>query len=292
VHTACINKIFDNTEIKAIIVSGPDLTPLPFLTNCIEYSLEHNIPVYSYEDITDSDIVKISKETDVGISVGFGSIIRKNQFTGPAFGIFNLHPSKLPAYRGMHPIIYGMMNGESSLGITLHRIDSGLDTGPIIAQSTELVTSHDSVRSMTDKVYTKGAALIDQLLHTLAEKGCVPEMDQTVYDDLLDTRRIIRWNDSAWRINNLIRSLSYPWPMAKTFFQSTPILIGCSNIIHDNKMVPGLILDICPDYIKVGTGGHSITIGEIRDENKNIVPIPRFRELFNPIPMESCFEDL
>lgn len=291
VHTACIKTIFDNTEVKALIVSGPDLNPLPFLTDCIDYALKHNIPVYPNKDITGSDILRISQETDVGISVGFGSVIRRKQFTGPTFGTFNLHPSKLPAYRGMHPIIYGMMNGEPTLGITLHKIDSGIDTGPIISQSTELVTPHDSVRSMTDKLYTKGAELIDQLLHTLTEKGYVPEVNQSMYDDLLGARRVIRWNDSAWRINNLVRSLSYPWPMAKTFFESTPILIGGSDIIHDNEMIPGLILDICPDYIKVGTGGHSITISEIRDENKNIIPIPKFRELFNPIPMQSRFED-
>lgn len=287
VHSLCLDTIFEHTEVKALIINGPPLTPLPFLRDCKQYALSHNIAVYEDKELSTEEIEKMATETDIGLSVGFGTIIQERQFLGPSLGTFNLHPSELPAYRGMHPVIYAIMNGEKNVGITLHRITAGIDTGPIVFQSNEPVTEYDSIYSITDKIYTRGAKLLEQLLVKVKETGYLSEQKQYQYNELINNRRVIQWNDSAWRINNLIRSLTYPWPMAKTFYKANPLLISTSNIINDNQINPGLIMDISSTSITVGTGGQSIKITEIRDHEKKIIPFHTLQEKLNLIPLKS-----
>ncbi len=143
VHSLCLDTIFERTEVKAIIINGPQLTYLPFLRDCKQYAVSHNVAVYENTELSSEEIENMARETDIGLSVGFGTIIQEPQFLGPSLGTFNLHPSELPAYRGMHPIIYAIMNGEKNVGITLHRITAGIDTGPIGFQSNEPVTEYD-----------------------------------------------------------------------------------------------------------------------------------------------------
>jgi methionyl-tRNA formyltransferase len=287
IHSECLRVLSERTHIQSIIISGPTLTPLPFLNNCVDYASRHNIPVYQSKDLHDSDLTRLANAADIGVSIGFGNFIKKTQFSGPTLGTFNLHPSSLPAYRGMHPMIYAMMNGDTSLGITLHKMDAGIDTGPIVLQSTESITPNDNIESLTDRIYTRGAKLLDQMFENFETEASISEFRQPTYSALLDNYRMINWNDSAWRINNLIRSLVYPWPMAMTSYNSQVVLVNSSEIVKDNQINPGLILEISDNHIKIGTGGHSIKIAEIRGESNEIMPISKFQKHFRLIPLES-----
>ncbi len=93
--------------------------------NLEQFARSHNIPCYGFESIE-----HIKCESRIGVSIGYPHILKRSQIE--AFGqIINLHFGELPWYRGSGTVSHAILNGETTFGMTLHRIDVGVDTGPI-----------------------------------------------------------------------------------------------------------------------------------------------------------------
>jgi methionyl-tRNA formyltransferase len=284
VHKACLEAIFKNSQVASVIVSGPSLTPCTFLGDPKEYARKLNIPVLDSADVSRERLIEIAVQTDVGISLGCSRVLRNRELNAPRLGTFNLHPSALPKYRGRHPCLYAIMEGQKTVGITLHRMDAGIDTGPIVSQMTEALSPSDDIVSLTDSIYSRGALLLEEFLAELSANGKISEVIQPKSIDPLEDMRVIDWRDSAWRINNLVRALTFPWPMAKTYFQGEPLLVSKTRVVEDGLVNSGLVLDVQDNAIRVGTGGHSIDILELRDEHRQIISLEQFVGTFQHIP--------
>lgn len=89
---------------------------------------------------------------DLGMSVRNGEIIREPALSGPRLGWMNLHLGRLPEYRGVRPIGYGLLAGEKSLTVTWHRVEAGVDTGAIVSETVVEVGAGDDAVSMYDKM--------------------------------------------------------------------------------------------------------------------------------------------
>ena len=88
---------------------------------------------------------------DVGICVGYMKILKKDLIDKAKYGIFNLHCGKLPEYRGRAPISRTIMNGDAELIATLHKMDEGVDSGPIAVETKIKITSKDDVNTLYKK---------------------------------------------------------------------------------------------------------------------------------------------
>jgi methionyl-tRNA formyltransferase len=223
--------------------------------------------------------------------LGYGNILRKGVLDAPRLGTFNLHPSALPEYRGLHPDLYAMMDGRNQIGITLHRMDSRIDTGPIVSQSLETLSPDDTIVTLSDRIYARGAVLIEGFFNQIMNDEQIPNTVQPSSVDPLDHQRIINWHDSGWRINNLVRALTYPWPMAKTYLAGKPLLVSKVRETEDGAIEPGLILEFLDDGIRVGTGGHSVDILELRNTDREIIRIDDLKSEFQVAPGSTRFED-
>lgn len=287
-HRTCLDSLFKNSEVKAIVIAGPQMIPLPFLEDPKGFAKSLGVAVFDSDQIDSEQLIELAAQVDVAVSVGCARLLKKRELEAPRFGTFNLHPAELPKYRGKHPDLFAIMDGQSRVGVTLHRMDTGIDTGPIVAQLTEPVLTDDTIVTMTDKLYSRGAVLLSELLADLANDSQIEQVSQARRFDPLDLRKIIDWHDSAWRINNLVRALTYPWPMAKTIVAGKPILISRLRIVEDGLINPGYLLAVSDDAIRVGTGGNSVDILEIRDEEKKIIPLKEladeFRSMVGQIP--------
>ena len=290
VHRECLEVLFNRTEVASVIIAGPELTPLPFLADPREYARTFNVAPLDSEDVSREQLTGLASQTDVGISLGCRRILRSKELGAPRFGTFNLHPSALPRYRGLHPDLYALMDGKRCVGMTLHRMETGIDAGPIVGQHTAIVEAADTIVMVTDRLYSQGAGLLESLLDQLAANARVAECPQPKDFDPLENRRIINWRDSAWRINNLVRALTFPWPMARASIGGRPVLISKAQVVEDGLIEPGLVLRILEDRIQVGTGGNSIEIQEVRGEDREIIPVGQFISDFSLLPGNTRFD--
>lgn len=157
---------------------------------------------------------------DLIVVAAFGQILRKNVLDLPPYGCINVHASLLPRWRGAAPVAAAIRAGDTETGVTIMKIDEGLDTGPIIAKRAIPITGNHTGGTLTAELAQIGAELLlDMLPAWLAgEIQPQPQDDQmaTYAPRLTKQDGLIDWTQSAVEIERQIRAYS-PWPSTYTF---------------------------------------------------------------------------
>jgi len=143
-------------------------------------------------------------------------------FNAPGLGAVNVHSSLLPRYRGIHPVSWALINGETETGVTLHRIGEGADTGPILSQSPVAIDDSDDLWSLTAKLNAVSASSVLKLFNGIAATGDLPSARPQAGRPSMAPRRTpddsrINWAGPAHTISNLVRALPVPLPAAFCF---------------------------------------------------------------------------
>ena len=209
-------------EVLAV-VTAPDakigrkqiLTPPPVKVAAQKYK----IPIIQPADIKSLPLALGERgqgvRVDVIIVIAYGQIIPPEILTLPKYGCLNLHASLLPQYRGASPIQAAIAAGDKITGITLMKMDAGLDTGPIIAQTKLNIAANETGASLHDKLARLSAkTLLQYLPGYLAGKiKPKPQADALVTYAPKLTRQSgrINWRKSAEAIERLVRAY-HPWP--------------------------------------------------------------------------------
>jgi methionyl-tRNA formyltransferase len=121
-------------------------------------ALLHNLPIIQPEKLDEKDIKQY--KADLGVLVSYGQILNKKVLHAFPKGIVNIHPSLLPKYRGPSPIQYALLNKEKKTGVSIMKLDEGMDSGDIIAQKTLNISDLDDYLSLHDKLSNLGAQMI------------------------------------------------------------------------------------------------------------------------------------
>lgn len=154
----------------------------------------------------------------LGVVASFNHVLPPVVFNAPPHGMVNIHSGAIPEYRGANTLQWAIINGESEFGVTLHYVDAGIDTGPVITAERVAVEYHDSAVTLRDKIIEKGRALLAAWLPRLAQ-GRVAATPQSEEHARYWPRRKpedgrIDWTRSDEQIRNLVRALVPPWPGA------------------------------------------------------------------------------
>lgn len=188
-----------------------------------ELALEHHLPVLQPEKIRNIqfDRVLAAYQPDVIVVVAYGRILPKEILELPRFGCLNLHASLLPKYRGAAPIQWAIINGERQTGVTLMKMDEGLDTGDIVAFETVEILEDDNTRSVSNMLSVIGAELLVRNLDRIEREGRVDGVKQddrqATYAPLLKkSDGLIDWSLTCEQIICRINGLQ-PWPGAFSF---------------------------------------------------------------------------
>lgn len=144
-------------------------------------------------------------------------------------GGINYHPSLLPKYRGGSAINWAVISGERETGVTIHQIDAGVDTGPIILQEKVDITPDDTVKSLYfEKLYPLGIKLITRAVALIREGKARPkpqdEFRASYQPVIKEADTVINWNMPTRQVYDLIRG-SNPSPGAVTSFKGRPLKI-------------------------------------------------------------------
>jgi methionyl-tRNA formyltransferase len=141
---------------------GRTLTPPPVKAA----ALELGVPVIQPQKLKDPGVFETlqSWQPDVIVVAAYGQILRQNVLDLPRFGCLNVHASLLPRWRGASPIQYAILEGDAESGVTIMRMEAGLDTGPMLSQCRTPITAEDTAGSLGERLALLGASLIGETL--------------------------------------------------------------------------------------------------------------------------------
>lgn len=210
----------------------------------------HKVPVFTPKKLTQQDAIEQfnSIDADIVVVAAYGKILRKPILEGKAYGCINIHPSKLPRWRGAAPIQHTIISGDEESAVCIMQMDEGLDTGDIILQKNFKIPEKMTAKELHDFTSDLGAELVLNTLD-IVSKGNTKKRKQdgevTYADKLSSEIEKIDWNKDAYDINCLIRGLS-PSPGAYFVFNNIKIKIIAASFdmnISNNNIQPGTVID-------------------------------------------------
>jgi methionyl-tRNA formyltransferase len=211
-------------------------------------------------------------DADLGVVAAYGRILPDALLDIPRLGMINVHASLLPAYRGAAPIHRAVIAGETVTGVTIMRVVSELDAGPMIARATIPIGPDDTSVDVEVQLAERGAALLLDVVEQFA-KGAVVEATQdhtkaTHAPKILKTEGPIDWSLPAIQIHNLVRGLQ-PWPLASTTIGGARCLIHRTAVAREATDAPaGTIVSAEGETLAVATGEGLIQILQIQPEGR------------------------
>ena len=196
-------------------------------------------------------------QPDVVVVVAYGLFLPADTLAVSPLGALNLHPSLLPKYRGPSPVASAILNGDKTTGVTLMRLDEGMDSGPIIAQRDTQIGAEETTADLTPRLFEIGAQLLAECLPRRRDGtvNAIPqrEADATITRLLTREDGAIDWTHSADYIARQVRAY-HPWPGSFTRWngrqikvhQATAIDRGASEELDDEaskRQAPGEIVE-------------------------------------------------
>lgn len=239
-----------------------------------EKALELGLEVYQPEDINSEDSIEKLKSMDPDfiIVVAYGQIVSQEILDLPRGGCLNIHASLLPKYRGAAPLNWAIIDGEEDTGVTIMKMDKGLDTGDMYYKKSIKIEDEDNVGSIHDKLAILGAEAIVESIEDIAAgkiKAKKQDESQSSYaEKVFRETGEIDWTRSGREIFNLVRGVT-PWPGARTSYKDESVKIHrISYDEKDSKGEFGEILEVSNRGILVKAKDGHVLIEEIQFPNK------------------------
>lgn len=263
------------------------------MTPVKECALNYGVPVFQPVKIKTPEAVETLRgfQADMFVVAAFGQILSEEILQMPKYGCINIHASLLPKYRGAGPIQWAVLNGEKETGITIMKMDKGIDTGDILMQSVVPIDAKETGDSLYDKLTREGARLIVDALPKI-EAGTVIARKQNEEDSsyakmLRKSMGEIDWKKDAAQIERMVRGLN-AWPGTYTFYRGKTLKIWESDVCGDKTetggktetektpAVPGMITAVEKDAFYVCTGEGTLKVLEIQLEGKRRMQVKDF----------------
>jgi methionyl-tRNA formyltransferase len=240
-----------------------------------QVALGAKLPILQPERARNTQFIDALKQLhpDLIVVVAYGQILPVAILDIPRFGSLNVHTSLLPKYRGAAPIQWALLNDESETGVTIMKMDAGMDTGEIVAQTRTPISREDNGETLHQRLGELGAGVIGPTVREYVEGRLKPHPQPT--EGVSYARKIskedgrIDWTQAARRIWNQVRALA-PWPGAFTYQgeqgKQRLVKIWRAAVIKDERGKPGELLQCDKSGILVRCGEDSLLITELQKE--------------------------
>lgn len=232
------------------------------------------IPVYQPKRVREPEALALLRgyEPELIVVAAFGQILPKELLDMPQYGCINVHASLLPKYRGAAPIQWAILNGDAVTGVTIMRMDVGLDTGDMIAKAEVAITPQDTGGSLFDRLAETGAKLCVETIPSIVDGTAVytPQDEQaaTKVGQISKKDGLIDFTRSAAAIECQIRGLN-PWPSAYTSLAGKTLKIWSAQVSdRQTEAQPGTVVLVEKDRFGVQTGDGVLICTEVQLEGK------------------------
>lgn len=208
---------------------------------------------------------------DLIVVAAYGHILPQAILDLPRFGCLNVHTSLLPKYRGAAPIQWAIANGETETGVTIMKMDAGMDTGAIVAQRRTPISPQDDSATLHDRLAHLGAELLLETIPSYVAGTLLPKPqpgDASYAPKIKKEDGHVVWKLPAETILNRLRAF-LPWPGAFTFLPDKPkphlLKIWRAEVV-EAAGAPGEILSADENGIVVACGKKALRVLELQRE--------------------------
>lgn len=276
---ASLEKLATHKDFSVVaVVTQPDkpkgrelkLAPSPVKT----LAEKLNLPVLQPLKARDENFINHLRDLkpDLVVVVAYGQILPQKLLDVPPYGCLNVHTSLLPKYRGAAPIQWAIADGEPETGVTIMKMDAGLDTGPIIATRRTPVLPADDSQVLHDRLAQLGAELLVETIPGYVAGNIAPQPQpaegSSYAAKIKKDDGQIDWNLPAIKVWNRLRAFT-PWPGAFTFLEAEPkpqlLKIWKAEVVEKNGQ-PGTVSSADKSGIVVGCGQGALRILELQRE--------------------------
>jgi methionyl-tRNA formyltransferase len=231
-------------------------------------ALEHGLPLAQPPTLKSDQALQVLRaaRAQVMVVAAYGLILPPSLLELFEFGCINVHASLLPRWRGAAPIQRSILAGDSETGISIMRMEAGLDTGPVYLRHSMPIEPDDTAGSLHDKLAMLGGRCIVQVLDALqgAQIGPAPQPDQGVtYARKIEKQEaMINWSDTAVQIERQVRAFN-PFPVASTNWRGGLLRVWRARAVAREQGTPGRI-EVLDGGMLVRCGSGALLIQELQ----------------------------
>ncbi len=262
-------------EVLAVVartsLKRPDYEP-----SVVRVAYRSYIPVYRPVDVNDPPFVEEMRRLspDFFLSMYSGRLFREGLLSLPRVGCINMHNSLLPRWRGQWPSLWGLVNGDTEGGQTIHWLDPGTDTGDIIAQRVLPIDPEDTGGTFGQKLVDMGVPFFLEVWPEI-KAGRAPRIPQgstpaTTCAAPREEDWLIPWERDALRVRNHVRGFGPPMAGAVTSLGGRRVRVLRTRVAESvpfpEEGVPGQVLGVTGEGIVVQAGQGAVVILDARFE--------------------------
>ena len=246
------------------------------------FALQHGLPVFQPLKVKEAEFVQQLKawQPDFIVVAAFGQFLTQEILDIPTYGCINVHASLLPKYRGAAPIQYAIIKGEKESGVTIMRMEKGMDTGAMYSRVVVPIDAEMNFAQLHDELMEKGAALLTDTLPRIAE-GLQPEIQkesEATFATLLTKEMAkIDWNRPAQEVHDRVRGFD-PVPGAFTYLPDGKLLKIWETRVTGTRTeaLPGTVVSVTKKDFSVACRDGELRILTVQPESKKRMPAAVF----------------
>ncbi len=233
------------------------------------------VPVFTPKTLKGAEDEIRTHKADAAVVVAYGLLLPKAVLEVPKLGCFNVHASLLPRWRGAAPINRAIMAGDEESGVSIMRMDEGLDTGPVVETAAMKIAPDMTAGELHDALAELGAKTMARALSAV-ERGSAavmpqPKMGVTYAEKISKDETRIDWIKPWREVHNHIRGLS-PFPGAWCEIAGARV-----KVLHSTKGegsgAPGAVLD---DDLTIACGEGAVRLVQVQREGKKPMSAAEF----------------
>ena len=221
----------------------------------------------------------------LGIVAAYAKILPRDMLEVPPFGHLNVHASLLPRWRGAWPIGAAIMAGDAVTGVSIMRLDAGMDTGPVLAARAEPIRPDDTTATLERRLAPLGAGLLVEVIpgYLAGERVPQPQDDRqaTYCHPVRKADGVVDWTQPAAVIERRVRALQ-PWPVAYTFYAGKQLRILLAHVASQEALAAVVPLGPPGTVVRLGkgaavaTGDGLLALDQVQLEGRQVVPVHAF----------------
>jgi methionyl-tRNA formyltransferase len=252
--------------------SHSTLVPPPVKTAALEVGLPVLQPAKPVGDLFLAGLRRL--EADLGVVVAYGHILRPEVLDAPARGMINVHASLLPRFRGAAPIQHALLAGDRETGISIMRMEEGLDSGPVLLQVDTPIGERETAGELSGRLAELGATALLAALARLEDGTARAEPQDAAaatYAPKVDRDSArLNWTRQPAALARQVRAFD-PAPGAWTTHHGAPLkLFGPTA--REDQGEPGTVLSAGDDLV-VAAGGGALALREVQPAGKTRLPV-------------------
>ena len=264
-----LEKLLSAGHTVAAVLTQPDkpfgrkaqLTPTPLKA----FAVQEGIPVLDFARVREHAAELSATGADLMVTCAYGQLLTREVLDAFPLGVYNIHASLLPRWRGASPIQHAILAGDAKTGVTVMKTDEGLDTGDVLLSRPLSLDGTETAGTLSQKLSALGGECIADAL-ALLEKGEAPLTpqagDATLCKKIKKEQCLLDFSRPAEELSRLVRAMN-PQPLAWSLLRGAPVNFYYA-LPEEGEGAPGQIVRADKTGIYIAAGGGVLRVTELQ----------------------------